>query len=320
MRTGSPLTARARRRGAWAERHGPFPGAGFHVVLRGSCWLLPVDGHPVELGPGDVVLLPRGSEHALAYAPGLSLTGMPAGCRPVVPDVLLEDIDGAGSGDDVPRTAADRMSVDLLCGAYQLDRDLTHPLFAQMPDLVHLPATVGSRPALRAAVELIGGDLQQAQLGGAAAVGALLDLLLVYIVRAYVEEQADDPTRGQPAAGWPAALADPAITTALHVMHQEPARPWTVQELGQRAGLSRAAFARRFTALVGRPPLSYLTWWRLSTAARLLREADAPLASIASQVGYTSQFAFAHAFKREFGLSAGSYRHQWRERADTVAA
>jgi AraC-like DNA-binding protein len=103
-------------------------------------------------------------------------------------------------------------------------------------------------------------------------------------------------------------------------MHQDHARPWTVQELGDRAGLSRAAFARRFTTLVGRPPLSYLTWWRLSTAARLLREADAPLASIASQVGYTSQFAFAHAFKREFGVAAGSYRRQWRQRADTAVA
>ncbi|MDG4863395.1 helix-turn-helix transcriptional regulator, partial [Streptomyces sp. T-3] len=87
-----------------------------------------------------------------------------------------------------------------------------------------------------------------------------------------------------------------------------PARPWTVEDLGARAGLSRAAFARRFTALVGQPPLAYLTWWRMTTAGRLLREADAPLRTVAEQAGYTSEFAFAKAFKREYGMAPGQYR------------
>jgi AraC-like DNA-binding protein len=95
-------------------------------------------------------------------------------------------------------------------------------------------------------------------------------------------------------------------------MHQDPARAWTVRELGATAGLSRAAFARRFRAIVGQPPLAYLTWWRLAGAARMLRETDAPLASIATRVGYSSQFAFANAFKREFGQAAGGYRKRWR--------
>jgi AraC-like DNA-binding protein len=305
MRTGSPLTTRARRSGTWAERHGPFPGAGFHIVLRGACWLQPAEGEPLALGPGDVVLLPRGSEHALCHAPRSSLTGVPTGCPPDSAPEAPVDWRGA-----VP----DEMSVDLLCGAYQLDRDLTHPLFAEMPDIIHLPASVGSRPSLRAAVELLGGDLREEHPGSGTALSALLDLLLVYIVRAYLEERTEAPST----VGWQAALADPAINTALRSMHEDPARPWTVQELGARAGLSRAAFARRFTALVGRPPLAYLTWWRLSTAARLLRQGDAPLASIASQVGYTSQFAFAHAFKREFGQTAGSYR-SGRRRAQHTA-
>jgi AraC-like DNA-binding protein len=78
--------------------------------------------------------------------------------------------------------------------------------------------------------------------------------------------------------------------------------------LGKVAGLSRAAFAKRFTTLVGRPPLAYLTWWRLTTAARLLRNEDAPLATIAKQVGYASEYAFANAFKREFAIAPGRYR------------
>jgi AraC-like DNA-binding protein len=91
-------------------------------------------------------------------------------------------------------------------------------------------------------------------------------------------------------------------------MHREPAHPWTVRSLGEVAGLSRTAFARRFTALVGQPPLAYLTWWRLTVAARLLRRTDAPLAAIAAKVGYGSEFAFAAAFRREYGIAPGRYR------------
>jgi AraC-like DNA-binding protein len=101
------------------------------------------------------------------------------------------------------------------------------------------------------------------------------------------------------ASRWALALSDPQIGTALRAIHDGLARPWTVQELGAVAGLSRAAFARRFTELVAQPPMAYLTWWRLTTAARLLTTDDAPLARIAKQVGYASEYAFANAFKRE---------------------
>ncbi|MEV6208210.1 AraC family transcriptional regulator [Kitasatospora sp. NPDC051914] len=304
MRTGHPLTARERKSGPWSERHGPFPGAGFHVVLRGGCWLIPLQGQPIALGTGDVVLLPRGSEHALSHTPEVQWDSIPRGLHHELRrSPSIEDATAAA--DSLP----DRVSADLLCGAYQLDQERTHPLLAEMPDLVHLPASVGRRPALRAAVDLLGGDLEQPRLGGVVALTALLDLLLVYIIRTYAEDRAVEPG----SCGWPAALADPAIASALQCMHRDPARAWTVQDLGAQVGLSRAAFARRFTSLVGQPPLAYLTWWRLATAARMLREDDAPLASIASRVGYSSQFAFANAFKREYGQAAGGYRKHWRQ-------
>jgi AraC-like DNA-binding protein len=91
-------------------------------------------------------------------------------------------------------------------------------------------------------------------------------------------------------------------------MHCDPARSWTVATLAVEAGQSRAPFARRFTALVGQPPLSYLTWWRMTIATRLLRESDAPLNAIAGRVGYASEFAFARAFRRHHGAAPGRYR------------
>ncbi|MGH3242537.1 MAG: helix-turn-helix transcriptional regulator, partial [Spirillospora sp.] len=110
---------------------------------------------------------------------------------------------------------------------------------------------------------------------------------------------------------WTAALQDPAVATALRGIHHEPERPWTVQSLADAAQLSRAAFARRFAELAGTPPLTYLTWWRMTIAARLLRTTDLPLRSVADRVGYASDFAFAKAFRREYGESPGRFRVLW---------
>ncbi|MCO5973297.1 helix-turn-helix transcriptional regulator [Actinoallomurus soli] len=89
---------------------------------------------------------------------------------------------------------------------------------------------------------------------------------------------------------------------------QRPAAPWRIEDLAAQVGLCRATLARRFTALTGQPPMAYLTWWRMTTAARLLRESEMPLGAIARQVGYGSPYAFSHAFKRRFGLPPGLYR------------
>ena len=98
------------------------------------------------------------------------------------------------------------------------------------------------------------------------------------------------------------------VGPALELLQQDPARDWTVATLAAEVGISRAALARRFTDLVGVPPMAYLTWWRLTMAARLLRETELPLPSIASKVGYASPFALSHAFKRQFGVAPGGYR------------
>jgi AraC-like DNA-binding protein len=290
MRVGRPHSSRTHQQAPWGMRFGSFAGAGFHVVLQGSCWLYPADAAPVALGVGDVVFLPRAGAHGMADSPSASLADARA--------LSLRDFEAERAAPDGPGN-----STVLLCGAYLLDQARTHPLLAELPEVIHLPARVGGHPSLRAALDLLGAELEEPSQGADAIVPALLDMLLLYILRAWLDEQS-----GQAQTGWVAALGDPAIAAALRGIHHEPGRPWTVQALGLRAGLSRAAFARRFTTLVGQPPLAYLTWWRMTTAARLLRESDAPLAAVAGRVGYTSEFAFAKAFKREFGTAPGGYR------------
>jgi AraC-like DNA-binding protein len=155
---------------------------------------------------------------------------------------------------------------------------------------------------LGSAVGLLAAELRRPGLGTDAAVPALLETVLIYLLRHWYD------ARPAAATGWAAALRDPVVGAALRALHEEPGRPWTVASLAAHAGRSRAPFAGRFTALVGRPPLGYLTWWRMTLAARLLRDTDATVAVIAHRVGYRSEFAFATAFRRHHGSAPGRYR------------
>ncbi|MFE0444843.1 AraC family transcriptional regulator [Streptomyces fungicidicus] len=297
-RTGRPRSARVRWHAPWGQEFASVPGsAGFQVILRGSCWLLPPDAEPVPLLAGDVVFLPHGSGHTLADSPDRLVTAPACGPDDHGPYDAYASDDVDRSGDGGPVTV-------VLCGAYRLDPSRAHPLLLTLPDLVHLPAHPHRHPELRSAVELLASELDNPRPGTDALVPGLLDILLLYILRIWFDEQS---ARGN-TTGWAAALNDPPVAAALHAIHRDPAAPWTVAGLAEEAGLSRAPFAKRFAALVGQPPLGYLTWWRMTTAARLLRTSDAPLRSIATQVGYTSEFAFAHAFKRAHGTAPGTYR------------
>ncbi|MCK9902527.1 AraC family transcriptional regulator [Parafrankia colletiae] len=300
MRTGRPRSARVTWHAPWAQRFGSVPGSvGFQVIMQGPCWLVAPDAGPVALAAGDVVFRPHGRGHTLAD----SLTTSPAAapCDPSDPRLLeshITDTVGAPAGMTVPAAVT-------LCGAYQVDPTRAHPLLRDLPELVHLPAHLTRHPELHATVDALATELEYPRPGRDAIVPALLDTLLVHILRTWFDER---PTSG-PATGWAAALSDPATSLALQAIHRDPARPWTVAALAAEAGLSRAPFARRFTSLVGQPPLQYLTWWRMTTAARLLRESNASLSTVAARVGYTSEFSFASAFKRRYGTAPGKYRH-----------
>lgn len=292
MRTGRPHASRTVLRAPWGIRFQPQEGAGFHVILQGSGWLIPVRGKPVAMGVGDVVFLPRELGHGIADTPSTRLVTARPEYQDASSPIGRLHRDGPG-----PAT-------EMLCGAYLLDQARAHPLFTELPEVMHIPARVGRNPSLSGAIDLLSREVDTVPGPGAdAATAALLDVLLLYIVRAWYDEQPSDAT-----TGWGAALRDPAVATALRVIHQYPARPWTVQSLAAQAGLSRAAFAQRFTAKVGSPPLTYVTWWRMTVAARLLRDSDLPLRAIAERTGYATDFALAKAFKREFGTAPGQYR------------
>jgi AraC-like DNA-binding protein len=296
MRTGEPQAARALLTPPWGLRFSAAGGAGVQVILRGTAWLLPPDGgEPIHMAPGDVALIRRRRPHGLADDP-----------RTPLYDVTIDEhdpaahwpADGSAMDERVPGTV-------LLGGSYYLGGARPHPLFESLPEVVHLPAQIGAAGTVRTVVELLGAEMDSERPGVGAAIPALLDLLLLYTMRTWLE------TTTQP-IGWAQALRDPALRTALQAIQERPAEPWTVVSLAREASLSRAAFARRFTALTGQPPLTYLTWWRMTIASRLLRTSDASMGTIAGRVGYGSEYAFSKAFKREIGLAPAHYRRQQR--------
>ncbi|MGW5353106.1 AraC family transcriptional regulator [Streptomyces sp. NPDC004031] len=270
-------------------------------------------------GPGDVLLVPHGADHLLTDPLGgpdaprhLSPGGAarPAVRGGAVPPAHLRPgghVPGPRGAERTPPDPApgDGPASVLLSGGYRLDPRYVHPLLHELPAVLHLPASPARHPDVTAAVRLLAGELDRPRLGTDALIPPLLDALLLYALRAWF---ADRPGPDTAEPGWGAALTDPPVAAALRAMHRAPDAPWTVERLAREAGLSRAAFARRFASLTGRPPLAYLTWWRMTLAARLLAESSLPLAGVAARVGYSSEFAFAHAFKRWYGVAPGRHR------------
>jgi AraC-like DNA-binding protein len=145
-------------------------------------------------------------------------------------------------------------------------------------------------------------DAQVGQPGAQVVLDRLLDWLLVCTLR----EWFDQPEAVPP--GWFRALGDDAVGLALRAMHAAPERPWTLADLAREAGVSRTTLAARFAKLVGTPPLTYLTDWRMALAADLLTESTATVAAVARQVGYADAFSFSAAFKRRHGMSPTEHR------------
>ncbi|MFI1840100.1 AraC family transcriptional regulator [Streptomyces olivaceoviridis] len=298
---GHPWFHRLRTSGSWCARLDPYDGAGFYIVLKGHCWLLTDGSAPIPLGVGDAVLLPHGTGHVIADSP---VDAAVAKEKAVPFEQWLVETE--------PRTQPDRYETEMLCGKYWLDCSRMHPLMAELPEVVHLPSRVSSHLELRAAIDLLAGELDEMRPGSCVALPSLLDLLLVYMIRAWMTEA--------PSGAWPRVLGDPVAAAALRALHSNPAAPWSNDRLAAEAGVSRPTLARRFTTLVGRPPMAYLTWWRVIRAATLLRDTPDTLATIADRVGYGSPYALSHAFQREFGTTPGRYRAQAAGRSALTAS
>lgn len=284
-----------RARGSWGLASDGIDDCAFLIVAQGSCWLRVAGHSPVQLVRGDVVMLPRGSPAALTN----SRNGRASPARDLLaehpPDEYgVVDLGGNGS------------AVHLIHGEFTFEHDRAHPVLSLLPPLMHIPAAPAAGTGeLGTVVHMLASELTQPRPGSGTVVVHLADILFVHVLRAWLA------VHDTPGPSWLAALGDTQIGTALARLHAQPDRPWTIESLAAEAAMSRAAFARRFTRLVGEAPLAYLTVWRLNLAARRLRDTDDPIAAVARQVGYGSEYSFSRAFTRHHGQPPGRYRRQF---------
>ena len=173
----------------------------------------------------------------------------------------------------------------------------------QLPPVVHVPADpVGGRD-VAAIIELLAMEVGARRPGSRAAAARLIDTLLIAAIRHWLDRQADGDV-----PSWLRALRDPVLARVIAALHARPAEPWTVESLAREVHVSRATLARRFAEVVGEPPLTYLTRWRMHLASQRLKYSTETVEAIAREVGYTSEYAFNRAFARHRGQPPGRYR------------
>jgi AraC-like DNA-binding protein len=294
----------------WAIRVPPGGDLFFYVLARGGAWL-ELEGAdadapgPLSLSAGDIVLLRHRGGHLLRdesrSARDVVTVGVATCPRPGAAAVRL--------GGEGPTTT-------LVTGGFTFGAARANVLLESLPPVLHAPAgDARMTPQLAVAAQLILAESAAPGPGSTMLSARLAEILLIHALRARVTAR---KTEGDHRPGL-CALADPQIGAAMRLIHARPSEDWTVERLAREVAMSRSAFAARFSELVGMPPLQYLTQWRMTEAARRLREEEASVAAVAEQVGYANAAAFMKAFTRVHGVGPGRYRRSHRQQSPQPA-
>lgn len=304
VRFSGSLFLEAKFRSPWCVRSQVLPehcGAGFqkggglialHYVLEGQLQLRMGKKQIRNAGPGDIIVLAHNDPHLL----GSDVVLPPMEASSLIRKSAEHDLAQIDFGE------GRQIQHHFVCG-FLATPMREHPLLAALPAI--LVADVRGRPCAEwaeSSFRYAAWEHAARRPGSQEILARLSELLFVEAVRGYVEQLSGDAT------GWLAALRDPALARALAALHARPMHPWTTEGLASEAALSRSAFAARFTATVGLPPMSYLTRWRMLLAGQRLRESSETIAQIAGTVGYESESTFSRAFAREMGVAPGAWR------------
>lgn len=298
IRISGSVLAEIRCGGDWGIDMGFGEGIPFHYLIEGEGWLKEGKAE-THLCAGDLVAAPHWPCHALASSPDvpcvqitqlISESGLPAWKGGTLDRPLVFR---AGTG---------QTDVRILSGVFTLEGRGANMLLEQLPPILHLRAQAeGLATHLRTALEFIQHESTGARPGYVAVAARLMDLMFIQILRAAIM---------QPAAriGLLAGLADARIGRALAAVHADPARPWTVASLAAVACHSRTIFAERFRQMIGLTPIQYVNKWRMTMAEDLLLRRDISIDVVRRQLGYSSSFTFARAFRAHHGVSPRAFR------------
>jgi AraC-like DNA-binding protein len=271
----------------------PFPAdvIAYHYVTHG-CMLLQVENQPpIQIEGGEVVIFPANDRHRL----GSNLNVKAVNAKELVlppANGSLARIEHGGGGE---RT-------HIMCGFLGTDTP-NDPLIRILPSVLKLNVADGaSADWIESSLRFAAQEMAAGRAGSLTLLAQLAECLFMEAVRRYVDSMPS------PERGWLAGFGDPVVGRALSLLHARQDHPWTVDKLADEIGLSRSAFADRFTRIMGEPPMRYLGRQRLRLAAQRLRTTHDPVAQIGFETGYESEAAFNRAFKREFGIPPAAWR------------
>lgn len=266
----------------------------FHVVTAGECWLEVEGAEPYLLRPGALALVPHGQGHQLRSAPGTVATRLFDAPRQLVSDRY-----------EVLRLGGGGLACTVVCGVVRFDHPAAHQLTQLLPRLLTIEAwTAPELEWIQSTLRYMAVEAREPRPGGETVITRLADILVIQVIRAWI---ARDPSAQR---GWLGALRDPQIGRAMALVHRDPGGDWTLASLAAGVGMSRSAFAARFTQVVGEPAMRYVARWRMQAARLWLQEGDASLSELAGRLGYESDAAFSRAFKRFVGVSPGSIKRR----------
>ena len=270
----------------------------YHVVTEGSCFANIVGEEPVALEAGEVVVFTKGDAHVLSSTPGMRAKPRPPGAFDGMESNQLPFVVNYGHEGPV--------SAKFVCGYLACDAQPFNPLLDSLPPVLKAGDPGGGDQGwLGQFIRLATSESAEKRAGGESVLAKLSELMFIEVIRRHLAGLPPEQ------AGWLAGLRDPFVGKALSLMHAEPERNWTIEELGKAAGLSRSVLAERFADLVGMPPMHYLARWRMQIAAQLLARGNSNIASVAARTGYSSEAAFSRAFKKMVGVPPS----EWRRRA-----
>jgi len=280
----------------WAAKVPDLEGAArFHLIVEGQCHVGFGEGAFHLLGPGDLILIPRGKSHILADKPVRDAPEL---------GTIMDQCAYHGDGPFKIGKAEDRPRTKMICGHLTFRPLADHPILRALPDhLIISNATRAREPFLDDVLRLISRQVLGGAPGSSASATRLSEVMFIELVRCAIKTS---PALSR--FGILFSSTDDHIGKAATLIHAEPEKDWTLTSLARAVGMSRSRFAERFTDLVGQPPMTYLTDWRLQTALKLLSQSKLPIQTIASQTGYHSPAAFTRAFRSKFGQSPSDYR------------
>jgi AraC-like DNA-binding protein len=267
------------------------------TLVRGSAWVTRDGIEPTRMEEGDVAIFNGPEPYVVGDAPDTvpQLRIHPGGICEPLPGAPIDYSARLGVRTHGGRLEGEAMVVS---GTYQLEGDVSRRLLTALPSVLVVPAEAVAGHVM----SMVLGEIQRDEPGQQSVLDRWLDLALITTLRAWFARPESH------APGWYQAQSDPVVGLALRLLHEDPAYPWSVVELADRTGVSRASLARRFSGLVGEAPMAYLTGWRIALAADMLRETTDTVEAIARRVGYANAFALSVAFKRVRGTSPTAHR------------